>query len=96
MYFFLQVAVSGIATGAIYGLIAVGYSLTYMTTRALNFALGMWVMLGGMLTYSLDVQYGLNPLAVLPIVVAALFALGTPRRADSPCSPSCAPGATCG
>ena len=76
MYFFLQVAVSGIATGAIYGLIAVGYSLTYMTTRALNFALGMWVMLGGMLTYSLDVQYGLNPLAVLPIVVAALFALG--------------------
>ena len=53
MYFFFQVALSGIATGAIYGLIAVGYSLTFMTTRALNFALGMWVMLGGMLTYSL-------------------------------------------
>jgi branched-chain amino acid transport system permease protein len=76
MYFFLQIAVSGIATGAIYGLIAVGYSLTYTTTKALNFALGMWVMLGGMLTYSLDVQYGLNPLLVLPIVVIALFMLG--------------------
>ena len=50
MYFFLQIALSGIATGAIYGLIAVGYSLTFMTTKALNFALGMWVMLGGMLS----------------------------------------------
>lgn len=76
MYFFLQIALSGIATGAIYGLIAVGYSLTFMTTRALNFALGMWVMLGGMLTYSLNAQYGLHPLIVLPIITVALFALG--------------------
>jgi branched-chain amino acid transport system permease protein len=76
MYFFLQIALSGIATGAIYGLIAVGYSLTFMTTKALNFGLGMWVMLGGMLTYSLNVQYGIHPLIVLPIVMVALFALG--------------------
>ena len=47
-----------------------------MTTKALNFALGMWVMLGGMLTYSLNVQYGIHPLIVLPIVMIALFALG--------------------
>ena len=66
MYFFLQIALSGIATGAIYGLIAVGYSLTFMTTKALNFALGMWVMLGGMLTYSLNAQYGLHPLSSFP------------------------------
>jgi len=76
MYFFLQIALSGIATGAIYGLIAVGYSLTFMTTKALNFALGMWVMLGGMLTYSLNAQYGVHPLIVLPVVTATLFALG--------------------
>jgi branched-chain amino acid transport system permease protein len=76
MYFFFQIALSGVATGAIYGLIAVGYSITYMTTKALNFALGMWVMLGGMLTYSLIVLHGLAPLLVLPIVVFALFALG--------------------
>lgn len=76
MYFFLQIALSGLATGAIYGLIAVGYSLTFMTTRVLNFALGMWVMLGGMLTFSLTVQYGAPPLVVLPAVVIVLFALG--------------------
>jgi branched-chain amino acid transport system permease protein len=76
MYFFLQITLSGIATGAIYGLIAVGYSLTFMTTKALNFALGMWVMLGGMLTYSLNVQYGWHPVVVFPVVAAALFGLG--------------------
>jgi branched-chain amino acid transport system permease protein len=76
MYFFFQIALSGVATGAIYGLIAVGYSLTFMTTKALNFALGMWVMLGGMLTYSLLVLHGVHPLLVLLAVVAALFLLG--------------------
>ena len=76
MYFFLQIALSGLATGAIYGLIAVGYSLTFMTTKVLNFALGMWVMLGGMLTFSLIVQYAVPPLLTLPAVIVVLFALG--------------------
>ncbi len=76
MYFFLQIALSGFATGAIYGMIAVGYSLTFMTTKVLNFALGMWVMLGGMLTYSLTVQYGVPSLLALPIVLVVLFVLG--------------------
>jgi branched-chain amino acid transport system permease protein len=74
--FFLQVAFSGIATGAIYGLIAVGYSLTFMTTKVLNFALGMWVMIGGMLTYSLVVRMGLWPILALPVVMVSLFVLG--------------------
>src|SRR5436309_1561464 len=76
MYFFFQIALSGLATGAIYGLIAVGYSLTFMTTRALNFTLGMWVMLGGMLAYSLIVRHGVHPLLTLALIVAGLFVLG--------------------
>ena len=87
MYFFLQVAASGIATGAIYGLIAVGYSLTFMTTKALNFALGMWVMLGGMLTYSLIVLHGVHPLFVLPAVIVALFLLGLVAERLERCVP---------
>ena len=76
MNFFLQIAASGVATGAIYGLIAVGHSLTFTTTKVLNFALGMWVMLGGMLSYSLIVQHHIPALLVLPLVMAALFLLG--------------------
>lgn len=76
MVFFLQIVVSGIASGAIYGLIAVGFSLTYSTTRTFNFALGMWVMLGGMLTYCLREQWGLHSLIVLPIIITVLLGLG--------------------
>lgn len=76
MNFFLQITGSGIATGAIYGLIAVGYSLTFTTTKVLNFALGMWVMIGGMLTYSLTVQHSFPAIIVLPLVMGFLFLLG--------------------
>jgi len=76
MYFFLQITLSGIATGAIYGLIAIGYSLTFMTTKALNFGLGMWVMVGGMLTYSLTAHYGIPSLIALPLIIVFMFALG--------------------
>ena len=71
MTFLLQIVVNGIATGAIYALIAVGYSITFTTMRVLNFALGMWVMLGGMLTYTFYVLAGLN----LPLTLAAVLAI---------------------
>lgn len=74
--FFLQVAISGVATGAIYSLIAVGYSITFATMRVLNFALGMWVMLGGMLTYSLHVVLGLHLALTLAVVTAGMVILG--------------------
>ena len=76
MNFALQIVLNGIVTGAIYALIAVGYSVTFTTMRVLNFALGMWVMLGGMLTYTLYVEWGFN-IAVSGVgVVIALAALG--------------------
>jgi branched-chain amino acid transport system permease protein len=76
MYFFLQITLSGIATGAIYGLIAIGYSLTFMTTKALNFGLGMWVMLGGMMTFSLTVQYNVPSVVALPVILVFMLAIG--------------------
>lgn len=76
MHFLAQIALSGIATGAIYGLVAVGYSLTYSTMRMLNFALGMWVMLGAMLGYSLQVTLGVNVVVAFVGVMAALAVLG--------------------
>jgi branched-chain amino acid transport system permease protein len=66
--FFLQLVFSGVATGAIYGLVAVGYSITFATMRILNFGLGMWVMLGAMLAYTLYGTLGL-PLAVTILVL---------------------------
>ena len=96
MYFFFQIALSGVATGAIYGLIAVGYSLTFMTTKALNFALGMWVMLGGMLTYSLIVLHGVHPLARAADRYRRAVRARAGRRAIHGACRSCAPAATSG
>jgi len=42
--------ISGAAAGAIYGLIGLGFSLAYRTTRVINFAQGDLVTLGGYFT----------------------------------------------
>ncbi|HUB97825.1 MAG TPA: branched-chain amino acid ABC transporter permease [Stellaceae bacterium] len=41
----------GIATGCVYALVAVGYSLIYRTTAVVNFAQGSYVMVGGFSTW---------------------------------------------
>lgn len=43
---FIQIIVSGVANGCIYGLIALGFVLIYKATEAVNFAQGDFMMLG--------------------------------------------------
>ena len=76
MEFFVHILIGGIATGAIYSLIAVGYSITFATMRVLNFALGMWVMIGGMLTLTFHVMFGFNLFITLVAVIVIMAALG--------------------
>lgn len=63
MIILIQSLVSAIAAGAVYGLIAIGFSLTYRTTRALNFAQGDLAVFSGYVAYSLH-EMG------LPLVMA--------------------------
>jgi branched-chain amino acid transport system permease protein len=42
---FIQILVSGLATGAIYALIAMGFTLVWQTSQTINFAQGEFVML---------------------------------------------------
>lgn len=42
---FIQLLVSGLATGAIYALIAIGFTLLWQTSQTINFAQGEFVML---------------------------------------------------
>jgi branched-chain amino acid transport system permease protein len=60
----IQAIVSAIAAGAVYGLIAVGTSLTYKTTRVVNFAQGDIAVFAGYVAYSLS-QFGLPLVAAL-------------------------------
>jgi branched-chain amino acid transport system permease protein len=50
----MTILVIGVATGFVYALVGVGYSLIYRTTGIVNFAQGAFVMVGGMSTYWLQ------------------------------------------
>lgn len=73
--------VSGLSLGAMYGLIALGYHVTYAVSNTVNFAQGSSVMLGAVLCYSLWVTAGLPlPLALVGVMLlAALFGLAVER-----------------
>ncbi len=70
MLILLQALASAIAAGAVYGLIAIGFSLTYRTTRVLNFGQGDIAVLAGYVTHSLLVA-GLPLLAAMAGGIAA-------------------------
>ena len=47
---FLQFAFSGLTVGAIYALVALGFTLIYNASNVINFAQGEFIMPGVMLT----------------------------------------------
>ena len=65
----LQSIVNGIGLGLIYGLIGIGFCVIYNASGIVNFAQGMFVMLGGMICHTLLHGFG------LPIWLAALLAV---------------------
>lgn len=75
--FVLQIATAGIATGAVYALIAMGIVLIYKCSGVVNFAQGAYAMLGAYVAYALA-RAGLSPqLATVGavLVVAGVGAL---------------------
>ncbi|KAA0259571.1 branched-chain amino acid ABC transporter permease [Deferribacter autotrophicus] len=48
----MQFLYSGLTTGSIYTLVAIGFNIIYNTTGIINFAQGEFVMLGGMFIYT--------------------------------------------
>jgi branched-chain amino acid transport system permease protein len=69
---FLQFAFSGLTVGAIYALVALGFTLIYNASDVVNFAQGEFVMLGGMTTVFLALAGVPLPLAALMAVVVAI------------------------
>lgn len=74
----LQLTISGMALGAVYALVALGYTAIFRACRIINFAQGEFVMLGGMLSFlflrGLHLPYWLSAmLAVLSTAAIGLF-----------------------
>jgi branched-chain amino acid transport system permease protein len=71
----LQFVASGLTAGAIYALVALGFSIIYNASGAINFAQGEFVMIGGMSAVTL-VAAGLPLAAAVPLAVLAAVVVG--------------------
>lgn len=74
---FLQLLTAGLATGAIYALVAIGFTLLWQTSQTINFAQGEFVMLPAFFVLA-AMKFGGLPFGAALVVglVAALVILG--------------------
>ncbi|ETN88695.1 MULTISPECIES: branched-chain amino acid ABC transporter permease [Thermus] len=71
----LPYLIGGLANGALYGLLALGFVLVYRATSVVNFAIGEFLLVGAYLTYTFALFLPL-PLAILAALpLAFLFGL---------------------
>ena len=77
----LQLLVSGISQGCVYGLIALGFVLIYKATEMVNFAQGDLMMLGAFFAYTYLNLLGWHFLLALPATIfsLAIVAVATER-----------------
>jgi len=68
----LQFTFSGLTVGAVYALVALGFTLIYNASDVVNFAQGEFVMLGGMVTVFASAAGVPLPLAALLAIAAAI------------------------
>lgn len=82
----MSAIVSGLGLGSMYGLMALGFYLTYAVSGTVNFAQGSSMMLGAVLTFTFAQTLGWPLLAALPLALAlcAFYGLVVERLAVRP------------
>ena len=73
---YLNVAVSGLLTGLVYGLMALGLSVIFGVVRVVNFAHGEMMTIAMYLAVVVFAHLGLDPLVMLLPIAAVLFIVG--------------------
>ncbi|MTV26392.1 branched-chain amino acid ABC transporter permease [Nitriliruptoraceae bacterium ZYF776] len=72
----MDAIVSGLVLGGLYALIALGFVLTFVTTRTLNFALGEFISAAGFLVIGAAAILGAPPAVLIAFAVLAAGAAG--------------------
>ena len=69
--------ITGLGLGSMYGLLALGFHVTYVVSATVNFAQGSSMMLGAVLTYTFAVRLGwpLPLAAALALALCALYGM---------------------
>ena len=78
---YFNVAVSGVLTGLVYGLMAVGLSVIFGVVRVVNFAHGEMMTIAMYLAIVLFSALGLDPLVMVVPLAGVLFVLGYAMQA---------------
>jgi branched-chain amino acid transport system permease protein len=73
---YFNVAVSGLLTGLVYGLMALGLSVIFGVVRVVNFAHGEMMTIAMYLAVVLFGSFGLDPLLMMLPIAAVLFVVG--------------------
>src|SRR6218665_810785 len=71
-----ELIATGLITGGIYALVAMGLNLQYGLMRIMNISHGEFLMLGAYLSFAAFTLLGVSPLVVLPAIFAAMFGVG--------------------
>jgi len=72
----LELIASGLITGGIYALVALGLNLQYGLMRILNIAHGEFLMIGAYITWMAQDALGVSPLLMVPVSFLILMGLG--------------------
>ncbi len=82
---FMQFLMSGVTVGAVYALVALGFTIIYNASDVVNFAQGEFVMLGGMITvFAYQAGIPLPLAAILAILVTAAIGVALNKLAIEP------------
>ena len=73
---YLNVAVGGVLTGLVYGLMALGLSVIFGVVRVVNFAHGEMMTIAMYIAVTLFAAFHLDPLLMLLPIAAVLFVFG--------------------
>ena len=73
---FLQYLINGISIGAVYAIIALGYTMVYGIAKMLNFAHGDVIMVGAYASYCVTSYLGLPAVVSILVAVAVCTLLG--------------------
>lgn len=76
MGFWLDLAASGLITGGIYAVVAIGLNLQYGLMRIMNISHGEFLMVGAYLAYWAHTTTKISPLLALPVIFLTLFLVG--------------------
>lgn len=71
-----SVIYAGLVHGAVLALVGLGFTMIYATTHILNFAQGEYLMVGALLAYTVQAQWGQSFIVALLVVIPVLAVLG--------------------